>query len=336
MKKRFLISFIISLLIFTGLYAFAFDKYVEPILAARKEKQKVLENREDYKFLEEHDSKDDKEKEQKIRMPERTIFLLTAIDGKKKGVKNTRTDTMMLINADYKNNKVRMLSIPRDTRVKYKGSYIKLNEVYYYGGIDGTVEVISELTGINLKYYVNMNYQAVTDIIDAIGGVEIDVPFRMKYKDPTADPPLDIDIEPGLQVLDGKQSHDYLRFRNDNYYRVGYREGDLGRVKAQQNFMKEMIKQVTSSKRLVLKLPNIVMSYYENVDTNIPEDLSLKACGYFYDLDFDSLENYIAPGEAKTIDDISFYILYPKQLEETVENFLATDRATENTKDEEN
>src|SRR5699024_6202399 len=86
-----------------------------------------------------------------------------------------------------------------------------------------------------------------------IGGVEVMVPFHMKYRDPTSKPPLNIDIKEGKQVLNGKQALDFLRYRKGNNNR-GYIDGDLGRIKAQQQFLKSFVNRTLSYRlRVVIK-----------------------------------------------------------------------------------
>ncbi len=133
--------------------------------------------------------------------------------------KGTRTDTMMLMKVNFETGKIDLLSLPRDTRVLVRGKEDKLNHAHAYGGTSLTMATVREFLNIDLDYYVKVDYKAVKAIVEAIGGVEIDVPQRMRYSDPTADPPLNINLYPGLQVLDGEGAHDFLR------YRSGYKEG---------------------------------------------------------------------------------------------------------------
>lgn len=90
--------------------------------------------------------------------------------------------------------------------------------------------------------------------MDSVGGVEVDVPFHMRYTDPYSDPPLDINIPPGEQLIKGDRAMEFLRFRKTNYAGYsGYSNGDIGRVEAQQGFVKAAIK-----KALTFRLPLVV------------------------------------------------------------------------------
>ena len=101
----------------------------------------------------------------------------------------------MLLSIDPKIDKVRLLSIPRDTYYKIKGfDNYRMNAAYSRGGIDLQVESVEDLMGIKIDHYVTVNYEAVKEIVDAIGGIEMYTP-EYKYKDPSTIPPLDIDFE---------------------------------------------------------------------------------------------------------------------------------------------
>lgn len=158
------------------------------------------------------------------------------------GMEDVRSDTIILASFCQDSKKIDLISIPRDTYVHRKGydagDKRKINSVYYDHGVDGVKQTVSYiLPDLPIHNYIMIDYDGVEKIVDLIGGVEVDVPFHMKYKDPTSDPPLDINIEAGNQILDGKQSLDFVRYRKSNN-RMGYRDGDLGRIKAQQSFLK--------------------------------------------------------------------------------------------------
>lgn len=151
-----------------------------------------------------------------------------------------RSDTLMVATLDPKKDHAALMSIPRDTRVKIKGhGWDKINAAYAYGSAKGGPEAGEKLTqrtvedflGVNMDHYVVINIQAFQKIIDAIGGIDIDVEKRMYYEDPWDDDGgLIIDLQPGMQHMDGKTAVTYVRYRDE--------EGDIGRIKRQQKFMK--------------------------------------------------------------------------------------------------
>jgi LCP family protein required for cell wall assembly len=162
-----------------------------------------------------------------------------------------RTDTMQLVRLDFKNKAVGMMQIPRDTMVEVPGfERMKINGLHVAGGVDASVQGVALLTGITPDRVVLMDYKAILKMIDEVGGVEVNVPRRMKYKDTRGG--LDIDLEKGPQLLDGKTALGYLRFRQDS---------DLFRGKRQQEFMiafKDKVADPSTRKSLFL-LSNLAM-----------------------------------------------------------------------------
>ncbi|MDU5185340.1 MAG: LCP family protein, partial [Peptoniphilus harei] len=132
-------------------------------------------------------------------------FLMLGVDSlDSKKADNARSDTIMVVNLDGKTGKVNIISIPRDTYTKINGyKKTKINHSFKYGGSELTLDTVNKLLGTDIKYYVTVDYRFVEDVVDKIGGVEVDVPIDMKYEDPTADPPLTIDIKAGRQNLKG-------------------------------------------------------------------------------------------------------------------------------------
>lgn len=289
--KKFLLSFFVSLLcfslIFLGLDRTIFSKD-NSFTVATDNSSTDLEDEE-------------KKEEDKLKSTNKDelLFLLMGVDTKDvKKSKGTRSDTMMLININFKTGKINLLSIPRDTRVLVRGKEDKVNHAHAYGGPELSLRVVREFLNIDLEYYVKVDYKAVMDIVDDIGGVYIDVPLRMKYDDPRADPPLHIDIRKGSQLLNGKNSHDFLRWRKNNDESVGY--GDIGRIEMQQIFMKELINQTLKPKN-ILKLPSFIETYYDYVETNIPFTTIAKGALSANKIDMDSMETNTIPGEDKKI-----------------------------------
>ncbi|MEM7595038.1 MAG: LCP family protein, partial [Cyanobacteria bacterium P01_A01_bin.83] len=146
------------------------------------------------------------------------------------------SDSMLLLRFDPQAEKVSVLSIPRDTRVYINGHGVrKINHANEYGGPALTASVTSELLGgINIDRYVRVNVQGVEKLIDALGGVTVNVPKDMKYNDFSQH--LYIDLKKGIQHLDGDKAMQFLRYRYDNY-------GDISRVQRQQMLMRSAVEQ---------------------------------------------------------------------------------------------
>lgn len=214
--------------------------------------------------------------------------------------KGRRTDTMMLAKANFDTGQIEILSIPRDTRVLVNGKEDKINHAHSYGGPELAMKTVEDFLGIDIDYYVKVDFAGVRQIVDAIGGVTVDIPRRMYYHDPTAKPPLKIDLQPGVQTLDGNKAHDYLRFRS-------YPDGDIGRVHAQQYFMKELAKQVLQPSN-ILNIDKLIKTYYDYVDTNISMSTMLKYGLGANKLDVDNLRTEMVPGTPKTIGGVSYWV----------------------------
>lgn len=183
------------------------------------------------------------------------------------GMEDVRSDTMILASLSPHNKVVDLISIPRDTYIHRKGydtgQQRKINSIYYSHGIDGVKKATSHIfEEMPIHHYIIVEYEGVKKIVDLIGGVEVDVPFHMKYKDPTDNPPLDIDIPEGVQILDGKKSLDFLRYRKGNN-KIGYVDGDLGRIKAQQQFLKSFVSKALDN------LITIIPKGYGYIKTDI-------------------------------------------------------------------
>ena len=179
------------------------------------------------------------------------------------GLEDVRTDVIIFLSFDLNKKDVYAISIPRDTYIYRKGYELaeqrKINAVYESHGADGMKQTVSYIfEEAPIHHYVVLNYEGVKRIVDSLGGVEVVVPFNMKYQDLSADTPLRIDLKAGKQVLDGDKALQFLR------YRKGYVEGDLGRIKAQQEFIKSFIK-----KALSFRLPTVIKNIYEYVETDI-------------------------------------------------------------------
>lgn len=224
------------------------------------------------------------------------------------GLEHERSDTIMVATYDTKEKKADIISIPRDTYVERDGfvnsANNKINTIYTVKGIEGIKDMVRSLTGITVDKYVTIDYDGVRAAVDAVGGVDVNVPFHMRYTDPYSDPPLDINIPEGEQTIYGDQAMEFLRFRKTNYpgY-TGYAEGDLGRIQAQQDFVKSAIK-----KSLSLKLPKVISSIYPHVDTDFSlTELTSLAVGSI-GFSSDNVDFHTLPGDTQTLNRLSFYI----------------------------
>lgn len=238
------------------------------------------------------------------------------------GMEDTRSDTILLASFNRDSKKVDLISIPRDTYIHIKGynsgELRKANALFTNLGLKGVIEASSYLLNdIPIDHYATIDYEGVIEIIDLFGGVEVDVPFHMKYKDITSDPPLDINIKKGKQTLDGEEALDFMRWRKNNNG-DGYVDGDLGRIKAQQQVLDSLSQKVSSN------LLTVVTKGYDYIETDM-KILDLISLGKdALNIDKEDITFYTLPGEPdyRTVNRkvYSYYIHDKDEVESLIED----------------
>lgn len=172
-----------------------------------------------------------------------------------------RSDTMMVGFVDLEQGDVKLLSIPRDSYAQIPGhGWNKINAAYPFGGAALVKETVEQLIGMPINYTVAVNMQGFEKIVDAVDGVDIEIPEDMDYVDPTP-PALEIHLKKGLQHLDGADALHYVRFRNDA-------ESDWGRMRRQQQFLQALTEAALKPASLT-RLPELVTLGSQNVTTNL-------------------------------------------------------------------
>jgi LCP family protein required for cell wall assembly len=212
-----------------------------------------------------------------------------------------RSDSVLVAHMDLKTYETRMLSIPRDLRVdmlssKGNETQDKLAHAFVYGGIDNVKYAVESLLGITVDHYVVIKIDGMIALIDALGGVEIDVEKDMKYHDHAQD--LKIDLKQGLQVLSGEDAVGYSRFRHDA-------EGDIGRMRRQQTLIKAILVEIRKPGNL-MKMDDIVRLFYSAVDTDLDlvQLLALKQVAKEFTAD--KIQSMTLNSEATNWDGISY------------------------------
>lgn len=223
------------------------------------------------------------------------------------GVNDNLSDTMIYVKYNVENGRLAMMSVPRDTYVtnEYCIGH-KLNAIYRGKNIIPLIEEIQDQIGVKIDYYLVFKADMLISMVDAIGGVEVEVPFTMKYDDPTQD--LHINIPKGTQVLDGKNAEGFVRFRHNNDMTVGYAMGDLDRTEVQQTFIKRFIATVLDPKNIG-KIPDLINIANENTQTNVTVREALRYVTDIGKIDVENIYSTTAPGVAKTIDGLSYFLL---------------------------
>lgn len=207
----------------------------------------------------------------------------------------TRTDTIMLLKADTKTGKMDLMSIPRDSRIKIRDKFDKVNHAHAFGGIELTMQTLRSFLGLDIDYYVQINYQALINIVDALGGVDYDVPEGI-----TIDKGK-VQIKPGPNHLDGNEVMWFLRTRNI------YNNGDIGRVNTQQGFVKAMVDEIVKKSKN-MNIMTFISNYLKYVKTNLPMTAIMDLAGNINNFSSDKMDTHIVPGMEQTIDGTSYYI----------------------------
>ena len=266
------------------------------------------------------------------------------------GKSENMTDTIMVVKYSAKNQSASMLSIPRDTFTgddeKRARASDKINSKYINGGAQDTLKEVNELTGLNIRYYLIVDTKALRDLVDAIGGVEFDVPIDMDYDDVTQ--ALHIHVKKGLQLLNGEQAEGVVRFRhNNNYtsYPVSYGDNDLGRMRTQREFLKILLKQLMKPANIT-KINNLLKIAQEEVETNIDWNTAKGYVPSLFGFNTNNLVTNALPGEAKYANGVAVFIANPIKTKElintmflqivnnTEQNEETTDTDTNSTKNE--
>jgi polyisoprenyl-teichoic acid--peptidoglycan teichoic acid transferase len=199
-----------------------------------------------------------------------------------------RSDTILLMRFDPSDRSVRLLSIPRDSRVEIPGvGYDKINEANTHGGPAFASRVVSRsLNDVVIDRYVRVTTEAFRELVDLIGGVEVLVPYSMSYRDLSQN--LEINLQAGWQTLNGDQAEQFVRFRKDKL-------GDIERVQRQQVLLKALQKRLYSPAMLP-RLPQAIRIFQQYVDTNLTLDEMLALASFGRDLEEQNIRMVMLPG----------------------------------------
>ncbi len=237
----------------------------------------------------------------------------------------TRTDVAFVVHYDSEQESLQLISVPRDTRVNVcrevedllGGSYgvTKFNAVHAYGGKEYGPEAailqLEDLLGISIDHYVKVDFDALVEIVDAVGGVEVDVPQDMYWNmADTGD--ITINLKKGLQTLDGEKALQLVRFRR-------YADGDVGRIQVQQLFLKALAEKVLSTESIVKNLGDYIQVTYKYVDTDVSLKDALKYANYITKIDMEKISMETLPGAGQYVGGVSYFIHDPVATREMVD-----------------
>ncbi len=210
------------------------------------------------------------------------------------------TDTIILAHLDLDHRLATLVSIPRDTWVPIPHhGHQKINSAYGYGGAQLTARIVGELTGTHVDATLAVDPRGAKQLVDALGGLNIDVEHEMDYDDNYGD--LHIHLKKGEQYLDGGQTLEYMRFRHDI-------ESDFGRMRRQQQVVHQIVKTVGEPQNWS-KIPRIVALARKDVQTSL-SDAQLQALVELYrGVPPDNVRSFTIPGRAAFVGDASVVLI---------------------------
>lgn len=239
-------------------------------------------------------------------------MLLLGTDGRP-GESTYRTDSIILARVDATTQQVTLISIPRDTKVVYNGSTMKINAVFTYGQIDDgngaeeMVEAVNELCGVEISEYAEINFQGMENLIDAVGGIDLYIPEGDAVE---GDSHLDVDVPAGQQHLDGEHA---LAFARSRYL---FADGDYTRMRHQRMVLGALADKILNNLDIGT-IPAILDSLADMVHTSLSVDEILSLVSAMRGMDTDSMYSANIPswaGEDTYIDGQSYVFVYEDEL----------------------
>lgn len=218
----------------------------------------------------------------------------------------TNTDVIMALRLDGEHQTLRVLSIPRDTRVTYNGHTRRINSFYSSDGPQALEQIVEDLTGFAADRYVIVELSVMVELVDALGGVDFTVPQNMNYDDPTQN--LSIHLKAGMQHLNGQQVMELIRFRR-------YPMGDLQRIQVQQSLLAAIIEQKCTTENLS-KLKEIYQLIADKLETDLDAGDFLSRLGQLAAMLHDGVDArlYSLPGSTGSIKGASYYFADREQI----------------------
>lgn len=231
-------------------------------------------------------------------------ILLMGTDGRN-DEEADRTDTIILARVDTSAQQVVLISIPRDTMIELDGvGTAKINAAHAYYGPAGAVEAVEEFAGVQISHYAEIDFSGFVDLVDALGGVEVDVPIEIDDEDAGGY------VAQGLQVLDGEHALIFCRSRDTAI-------GDYQRQANQRIFLQALASEILSSD--VATLTASINSISSAVSTDMTADEILSIAMSLKGMDTSSIYSYTVPSTTSTVDGVSYVVAYDDEWAEMME-----------------
>lgn len=254
-----------------------------------------------------------------ILVPEKKLEPI--VSGLFMGVNGHLTDFIMLGQYNPNTREISLLSIPRDTKVTGTVDG-KINSAYMGKYPEKTIEKVKEITGIEAEYYVVFDTKILRNIVDELDGVTVNVPINMNYDDPEQN--LYIHLKKGEQKLTGKQAEQFVRFRKNNNG-TGYSNGDVGRIAAQQQFLKALFNRLLEPQN-ILKVNKLAAIVIDGTKTNVTWNIALNYLDDVATFKSDRIRMEILPGEGGYgTNGLSYYFYDEEETKTLIEDLFFND-----------
>ena len=239
-------------------------------------------------------------------------ILLLGSDTRSDIVEGSRSDTVILVHVDPANNYLSMLSFPRDLRVEIEGyGTHKLNWAFAEEGPELTIEVVQQITGVDIDHYLEVPLQTFIDMTYRLGGVYVEVDRRYYNNNELWEK---IDLQPGYQLLGGNDALDFCRFRHD-------RNADFGRMERQQRFLSGL-RQQAKGWDLGFKLPGLVGAFFDNVITDMTTNDFIELAWWGVGMDGERIRQVSLRGMSKLSSGVTLVFWEPEDMAEAVQALL--------------
>ncbi|WP_068699507.1 LCP family protein [Paenibacillus yonginensis] len=251
---------------------------------------------------------------------ERVNILVMGADGRND--ESGRSDSMMVLSVDPVKKQGYLMSVLRDTYTEIPGyRSSRINTAFSVGGPELQMETTSKLLGIPIQFYLYTNFDGFMELVDQLGGIDIDVEKDMKYEDGGDHHVYDIDLKKGYQHLDGKSALQYVRFRHDA-------TSDFTRTERQRKFLKAVMNEVQSTSSL-FKMPSLLNSIAPYIRTNMSTEDMLKLGTLAFKIPSSRIQGEQIPPnslvKAETIQGASVLTVDKKKLQAYVQELFEAD-----------
>jgi len=253
--------------------------------------------------------RDTKKAEAAEKLGNTSILFIGVDDSSKRKEGNPRSDALMLVTFNKQQKSIKMLSIPRDSYVHIpeKDIYTKITHAHAYGGVKLTLETVEELLDVPINYYVKMNFNAFIDVVNALDGIKVDVPYTFSEQD-SKDHPKAITLTKGVHELDGEQALALARTRK--------KDSDIQRGFRQQEIMKALLLKAANPKSID-NYSDVIEAVGKNMTTDMTFNKMKSFVSYLQAGTKLKAESMTLKGSDSYIDGVYYYQLDKDALEQT-------------------